>query len=531
MREGLAETDTEGSRPVNGRDERPVESEDISMRDASARDPVVSAVIHSVVTGEACELDSDEARFYLSERHRPYLSVRDGVLVRSSIDGLEPQVVVPSSLRASLMALAHGGPLCGHFGVHRTLKRLTSDYFWFNIKFDVRQHCRQCVECARVKRPSKPSREGISRLPVIGEPFMQWSADFLGPLPQTTKGNSYVLVLSDLFTKDVQCYSLPDQSALSVADCIIDLISRFGVPKELLTDQGRQFESSLIKIVCDKLGIKKLRTSPYHPQCDGQTERFNRTLCDSLTFLVNENQSDWDVWLPVAVGAYRTSVHSTTGFSPFELVHGVKPRTPVVSEFDDDQKLCSQSYKEYLSHLNQCLSIREQALLNIERCQSRTVDPGDSQFNEGDKVMLRIHAVKRGLTRKLSDRFKGPYEIVSVRRPNYLIRRGRERKLVHGCHLKKVDVAVVTEPKRDADVDTPSDVLCDVPVLSDIADAQTDVVQTDVPLVSSDPVASDDSVSDVPVAGEMRGEQDDLRCAAYVTRFGRSVRPPNVLDL
>ena len=160
---------------------------------------------------------------------------------------------------------------------------------------------------------------------------MQWSADFLGPLPRTAKGNSYVLVLSDLFTKDVQCYSLPDQSALSVADCIIDLISRFGVPKELLTDQGRQFESSLIRTVCDKLGIRKLRTSPYRPQCDGQTERFNRTLCDSLTILVNENQSDWDVWLPVAVGAYRTSVHTTTGFSPFELVHGVKTRTPVVS--------------------------------------------------------------------------------------------------------------------------------------------------------------------------------------------------------
>ena len=165
VRDGPVETNTDRSRRASRCDELPIESEDISLRDASARDPVVSAVIRSLQTGERCDLDSDEVRFYLSERQRPYLSERDGVLVRSSIDGLEPQVVVPRSLRASIISLAHDGPLGGHFGVHRTLKRLTSHYFWFNMKCDVKQHCRQCVDCARVKRPTKPSREGISRVP------------------------------------------------------------------------------------------------------------------------------------------------------------------------------------------------------------------------------------------------------------------------------------------------------------------------------------------------------------------------------
>ena len=509
------------------------------MRDASARDPVVSAVIRSLESGETCQSDSDEARFYLSERQRPFMSVRDGVLVRSSIDGLEPQVVVPGSLRASLVALAHGSPLCGHFGVHRTLKRFTSHYFWFNIKSDVRRHCRQCVECARVKRPTRPSREGVSRVPVVGEPFWQWSADFLGPLPRTAKGNVFILVLSDLFTKDVLCYALSDQCATTVADCIIDLISRFGVPAELLTDQGRQFESSLIRIVCQRLGIKKLRTSPYHPQCDGQTERFNRTLCDSLTFLVSKNQSDWDVWLPVAVGAYRTSVHSTTGFSPFELVHGAKPRTPVVSEFDDGRTLCCQSYAEYLSRLSRHLNIREQAKLNIERCQNRTVVPGDSQFSEGDKVMLKVHAVKRGLSKKLADRFKGPYMIISCRSPNYLIRRGREKKFVHGCHLKKVDMSdEVSVPKQDVgnvdSSDTAVDDRLSVVGLFESVLPSVSVVPHSTDSVSSDCVEarppSTDPPSVHPTEVVSLGETRQVP-GVYVTRSGRQVKPRQRLDL
>ena len=82
----------------------------------------------------------------------------------------------------------------------------------------MRGHCRECESCARVKRPTRPSREGLSRVPVLGEPFMQWSADFLGLLPRTKRGNVYILVLSDLFTKNVMWYSLPGQTATSVAD-------------------------------------------------------------------------------------------------------------------------------------------------------------------------------------------------------------------------------------------------------------------------------------------------------------------------
>ena len=122
----------------------------------------------------------------------------------------------------------------------------------------------------------------------------------------------------------METYCLPDQRATTVADCFVDLISRFGVPKSILTDQGTNFESALVKRICELLGISKLRCTAVHPQTDGQTERFNRTLCDSLTHYVNSNQTDWDKWVGVCVSAFRFTKHSTTGYSPFELVHGVE---------------------------------------------------------------------------------------------------------------------------------------------------------------------------------------------------------------
>ena len=150
------------------------------------------------------------------------------------------------------------------------------------------------MPCARVKRPSRPHQEGVGSVPVVGEPLMQWSADILGPLPETDSGNSYILVVSDLFTKWVEVFSLRDQRAVTVADCFVQLFSRYSIPKSILTDQGTNFESELIRILRQKFGMTKLRCTPAHAQTNGQTERFNRTVCDCLTHYVSDNQSDWD---------------------------------------------------------------------------------------------------------------------------------------------------------------------------------------------------------------------------------------------
>ena len=133
------------------------------------------------------------------------------------------------------------------------------------------------------------------KLTSSGYPMERIATDILGSLPETDKKNRYILVISDYFTKWVEAFPIPDQRAETVAKCLVDeVISRFGVPGYIHSDQGRQFESELYQEVCFLLDIKKTRTTPYHPQSDGMVERFNKTLEALLRAFVNEEHSDWD---------------------------------------------------------------------------------------------------------------------------------------------------------------------------------------------------------------------------------------------
>jgi len=112
-----------------------------------------------------------------------------------------------------------------------------------------------------------------------GTPMQCVAMDILGPLSVTTRGNRYILVIADYFTKWVEAFPMPNMEATTVAQLFVSqFICRFGTLEFLHTDQGRNFESAIIKESCKLLGITKTRTSPYHPQSDGLVERFNRVV-------------------------------------------------------------------------------------------------------------------------------------------------------------------------------------------------------------------------------------------------------------
>ena len=122
--------------------------------------------------------------------------------------------------------------------------------------------------------------------------------DIVGPFPRTDKGNAYILVIGDYFTKWVEAYPMKDMEAASVAACLYDFICRYGAPDFLHTDQGKNFESTLISDLCKLLGIVKTRTTPYHLQSDGMIERFNRTLLGMLSSGILEEERNWEQILP-----------------------------------------------------------------------------------------------------------------------------------------------------------------------------------------------------------------------------------------
>ena len=139
--------------------------------------------------------------------------------------------------------------------------------------------------------------------------------DILGPFPESKRGNSYILVVADLFTRWMEAFAIPNQEASNVL--VDEIFMRYAIPKQLHSDQGSQFESRLMLEICKRLGIQKSRTTLYHSQCDVMVERFNRTLLSMLATHCKDNLWNWEDHMRKISFAYNTSVHASTGYAPF----------------------------------------------------------------------------------------------------------------------------------------------------------------------------------------------------------------------
>ena len=179
--------------------------------------------------------------------------------------------------------------------------------------------------------------------------------DLTGPFPESPEGNRYILVVGDYFTKWMEAYTLPDQEATTVEKKLVDeFFCRFSIPEQLPSNQGKQFESKLISTICKLLQVKKSQTTPYHPQSNRLVERFNRTVSNMLASTVKENPFEWESHLRKVCLAYTTSVHATTGHTPFFLMFGRQAQLPVDPVFKTD-KAPSVSSSEYALELQQTL--------------------------------------------------------------------------------------------------------------------------------------------------------------------------------
>jgi hypothetical protein len=142
----------------------------------------------------------------------------------------------------------------------------------------------------------------------VGAPFERIAIDVAGPFPRSDKGNRYLLIAMEYFTKWPEVYPIPNQEASTIAETLVtNFFCRFGVPRELHSDQGRNFESNLLQEVSQRLGVNKTRTTPLHPQSDGMVERYIKTIEEHLRKVVASHQRDWDERLHLFLLAYRAS--------------------------------------------------------------------------------------------------------------------------------------------------------------------------------------------------------------------------------
>ena len=268
--------------------------------------------------------------------------------------------------------------------------------------------------------------------------------DIVGPInPRASDGSKYILTLVDFSTRWPEAVALKDVETTTVAEAMLGVFCRVGIPKEVLSDRGSQFTSRMMEEVYRLLSIRGLHTTAYHPQCNGLCERFNGTLKKMLVRMTSEQPKEWPRFISPLLFAYREAPQQSLKFSPFELVYGRAVRGPlqVLRELWDDQEPDQEvkSTYEYVIDLAERLQstceLARQELVKAREVQKSYYDKKTKlrTFKAGDRCLVLLPTS----TNKLLAQWKGPYEVAEpVSDLNYLVKVGEERKRFHINMLK-----------------------------------------------------------------------------------------------
>jgi len=319
----------------------------------------------------------------------------------------------------------------------------------------IQQYLRGCDPCQR----RKENREIIAPLGDVHEPKIRFevtSLDITGPYPKTPQGNKYLLTLIDHLTKYAEAFPFPDHTAEACARVYSSqIVTRHGSGSTLSTDQGREFMSSFFQRTCKILGVRRMRTSSYDTSSNGMVEGLHRFLYSGLSHYVNANHKNWDEFLSLYLMSRRATPHTTTGYSPFYLLHerdmvlpstdNLKARLPK-DNTDEDQRLENLKSNLRLAYKLTAKANRK-SHLNNKRLYDRNAKPQD--FEVQDLVYLYNPALKPGLTRKFAKLWIGTCQITKkIFELNYeIVDLKGKRQLVHVNRLKKPFNPELWKPK------------------------------------------------------------------------------------
>ena len=285
--------------------------------------------------------------------------------------------MVPESFKSEIMSLNHDLPLTGHMGIAKTITRVKQSYIWYGMTRDIELFVKSCRLCNTNKKSSVKPRAGLGQYHA-GSPMERVHIDILGPFTPSSSGNQYVLMIVDQFTKWLECFPLPQQSAEETAKCVVDgFVSRFGCPLEIHTDQGKNFDGKLFASVCELMQIPKTQTTPYRPCSNGQVERYNRTLLQIIRCFLSGNQQTWDKYLQQLAGAIRSTVNRSTGFTPNMMMLGREVFLPDSLQFGLEVPVAG-SESEYVAKLRSILTkvhnLARESLATAQMHQKRDYD-------------------------------------------------------------------------------------------------------------------------------------------------------------
>ena len=443
---------------------------DADLAAAQVADPGLAKVRGWLLEGRKptkAEIEPESAEVKALAGRWRLLSLQNDVVSRTIVPRpgkVILQKVLPQALRVDVLHQLHDLRVTGHLGIQRTVERVKQRFYWPGLSLDVARWCASCEQCAGRKGKPRPRKQPMQTFDV-GAPFERISIDILDTHKVTRQQNRYVLVVTDYFTKWTDAFPLKRHTARIVAHVLVNRWFVYhGVPRQVLSDQGPEFEGRLFQRLAKLLEIRKIRTSPYRPQTDGQVERFNRTLLNMLSAFVTDTGLDWDQHIPYVMMAYRTSVNSSTGCTPQVMVYGQEANLPIDLVYDTqlvDLPKCPQDYVEFLkSAIQGAHTFAREHLKKAAMRRKRYYDRNARKrepFEENALVRYYYPPVRQ--QSKFGRPWIGPWRVVKqVSEEDYLIElvaNPKKRRVVHHDVLKPLEVRddVILDYTSDPDSD------------------------------------------------------------------------------
>ncbi|KAF0190251.1 MAG: putative integrase core domain protein, partial [Gammaproteobacteria bacterium] len=508
-------------------------------------DPDLEAIFEAVRNGQdwsAAQLSaaSPAAKHLYGRRHN--LRIIGGVLTLLTRNG--PRPVVPKLLRGELLQLLHSGAGAAHHGMHGTLSRIRSRFFWSGMPADVELHVRLCDVCELLRNPAKKPREELQPIHT-GAPGEIVAIDRVGgreSLPRTPRGNRYICTMIDLFTKYAEAVPLRNVRAMTVADVFVHgWICKHGAPLRVLSDQGTQFQAFLFRALSELLMIHKARTVAFHPRTNGACERFNGTLKRLLIRRCDNRPQSWDLELDGAVLAYNTTEHSATGFTPYRMEHGREIRLPVDVMFGGPTlRATAPSHAQNL--LRNIEDAYADARLHLNRYQRRMKDTYDLgavkvMYRPGDRVKLRVFHQRPGEARTFRTKWEKGFTVEAVFGVDLQLRNLKTGKLriVHHDQVARLDYEPPDAGQEYPDAQDPQQ-----PDDADAAAVEADFEPTadDFVLDAPEPAARTAAAADAGPSTqfstsqrkEKRSQWREAQPDCSTTRSGRTQKPSTRLE-
>ena len=437
---------TNQSQIVDAEECPPLESTELNSVDwatEQSKDVTLSQVIYLLKSGynpqNTC-LQNEDINVSKHLKDWKKLSFQNNILYRTTmIDGQQiTQLVLPVDFRSVVLKLLHDDS--GHQGRDRTTSLVRSRFFWPGLESDVEKKVKGCDRCVLRKANPGPSAELVNI--VSTQPMELICIDFL-TLERSKGGFETILVITDHFTRYAQAFPTRNELAKTTAKVLFEnFIVHYGFPARLHSDQGRNFESSVIQELCRLAGVEKSRATPYHPMGNGMVERFNQTLLNMLGTLENHKKEDWKSYVAPLVHSYNATKHPSTGYSPYFLMFGRHPRLAIDAylgmSLPEESAIVSQDH--YATKLKKRLQFAYKvASKEAQKAADRNKANYDLKVREatldvGDRVLIRQVAFKG--RHKISDKWdKDPYVVIDIPIPVFKVQKEHDSAVVKTLHM------------------------------------------------------------------------------------------------